>query len=63
MRSWVHTHRFEPLAPGRTLITEHIEYEYGSGWSGLVGRVGFSAPALRLLFAYRAWRTRRALSG
>lgn len=63
MRSWVHTHRFQAISDDITLVSEHIEYEYGSGWNAIVGRIGFSAPALRLLFAYRAWRTRRALSG
>lgn len=62
MRSWVHTHRFAPITEERTLVTEHIEFEYGSGWDGVVGRIGFSPLALRALFAYRAWRTRRALS-
>ncbi len=63
MCSWAHTHRFDPIDEAHTLVSEHIEYEYGSGWNGLVGRIGFSPTALRLLFGYRAWRTRRSLSG
>lgn len=62
LRSWAHTHRFDPITEDRTLIREHIEYEYAPGWNGLIGRIGFSRPVLRLLFAYRAWRTRRAFS-
>lgn len=58
---WEHTHSFVPLADGRTEIREHIEYEHKSGFWGLVTRALFSWPNLRLMFAYRAWVTRRCL--
>ncbi|MDH3540093.1 MAG: SRPBCC family protein [Acidimicrobiia bacterium] len=63
LRSWVHTHRFEPTGDHTTRVREHVEYEHESGWHGVQTRVLFGAPALRALFAYRAWRTRRALRG
>ena len=63
MESWVHTHRFEAIDDSTSRVTEHIEYEYGKGWDGLRGRLFFGPPALRVLFAYRAWRTRRAVRG
>lgn len=63
LASWVHTHRFEAVTPASTRVNEHIEYEYESGWEGVVGRLFFGPLALRALFTYRAWRTRRAVSG
>ena len=63
LQSWVHTHRFEATGADSTQVTEHIDYEYEPGWRGLMGRLFFGPPALRVLFAYRAWRTRRAVSG
>ncbi len=61
--SWTHTHRFEATGADATRVTEHIEYEYRPGWNGLMGRVFFGLPALRVLFAYRAWQTRRSVNG
>ena len=61
--SWVHTHRFEADGADSTTVTEHIEYEYQPGWRGIMGRLFFGPPALRALFAYRSWRTRRAVTG
>jgi ligand-binding SRPBCC domain-containing protein len=63
LKSWVHTHRFVAAGAGSTRVTEHIEYEYEPGWGGVFGRLFFGPPALRALFAYRAWVTRRAVSG
>ena len=63
LESWAHTHRFTATDTSTTRVTEHIEYEYASGWDGVFGRLFFGPPALRILFAYRSWRTRRALSG
>lgn len=58
---WEHTHSFVPLAADRTEIREHIEYEHKPGPWGIVTRLLFSWPNLRLMFAYRAWVTRRCL--
>jgi ligand-binding SRPBCC domain-containing protein len=59
---WEHTHSFVPLADGTTEIREHIEFEHKRGFWGLVTRVLFSRPNLLLMFAYRAWITRRCLA-
>ena len=59
---WEHTHSFVPLAEGTTEIREHIEFEHKRGFWGLVTRVLFSRPNLLLMFAYRAWITRRCLA-
>lgn len=59
---WEHTHSFVPLADGRTEIREHIEFEHKPGLWGLVTRLLFSRPNLLLMFAYRAFVTRRCLA-
>ena len=58
---WEHTHTFEPLGPDRTRIHEHIEFAHKRGPWGLVTRLLFSRPNLLVMFAYRAWVTRRHL--
>lgn len=62
MASWEHTHRFEVVDKDTTQIHEHIEYQYHSGWRGLASRILFSPLGLTVLFTYRKWVTRRALS-
>lgn len=61
MRFWRHTHRFSAVDAGQTLVSEHIEYEHHTGPRGWLTRLLFSHTGLRLLFAYRAWMTRRSL--
>jgi ligand-binding SRPBCC domain-containing protein len=63
LASWVHTHRFEAVTASSTRVSEHILYDYESGWKGIVGRLFFGPLALRALFTYRAWRTRQGVSG
>jgi ligand-binding SRPBCC domain-containing protein len=58
MARWVHTHRYIPIDDTTTKVTEHIEYEFGSGKDRLVGLLAFSKPALLGLFNYRKLRTR-----
>lgn len=57
---WVHRHTFLASGEGHTTVRDEIEYVYKSHviW-GIVGRLFvFGLP---VLFAYRAWRTRRLL--
>ncbi len=61
MRRWVHTHRFTPIDDNRTAIHEHVEYEHGTGLRGVQTRVVFSPPALRAMFAWRRFVTKRSL--
>lgn len=61
LKTWVHTHRFRCLADHRTEVHDHIEYAHFGGWRGVRSRLLFSRPALRLLFAIRAQKTRRAV--
>jgi ligand-binding SRPBCC domain-containing protein len=56
-----HRHSFRAIAPGRTLMSDHVTYRFGRGWLGkvfdeTVGRIQF-----RLMFADRHARTRRYL--
>lgn len=61
MKFWKHTHRFMALDSQTVRISDHIEYEHAPGLRGLMSRLLFNPLALRFLFAYRGWVTRRAL--
>ena len=62
MASWRHSHQFEAVDEHTTQIHETIVYEYPSGLQGLLPRLLFGNLGLTVLFAYRKWATRRALS-
>lgn len=59
-KHWVHRHTFLARGEGLTTVRDEIEYVYRRHllW-GLVGRL--FVLGLPVLFAYRAWRTRRLL--
>ena len=57
---FVHQHIFEEAERG-VVLTDRIALAHRPGWRGLLTRLVFDGPALRLLFIYRHWRTRRAL--
>lgn len=59
-KKWVHRHAFNAVNSDRTEIIDEIDAQPGDGliW-GLVSR--FMWLTLPVLFAYRAWRTRREL--
>ena len=61
VKFWQHTHRFSALNPGQTLVEEHIDFEHYSGLKGLFTRILFARLNLSIMFAYRAWVTRRFL--
>jgi uncharacterized protein (TIGR01777 family) len=51
--SWAHTHRFEPIDAGSSILEDQIEYELPLGWVGrLLGR-SFVREKLERLFHYR----------
>ncbi len=57
---WVHHHTFEPIDQQTTEVVDEIEAELRAHpWWGLVGLMMWIT--LPILFAYRAWRTRRVL--
>ncbi len=62
LATWRHSHRFESVDKDSTQINEHIEYQYFSGWRGLVSRILFGRLGLTALFTYRKWATRQAIS-
>ena len=56
--SWVHKHTFTPVSDSQTRIDEHIEYEHGTGFWGVVTRLLFAKPNLFIMFTYRKFITR-----
>lgn len=62
MKFWKHTHRFSRVSPQVTEVHEHIEFEHDSGLRGIWSRMLFPRMALIVLFTYRRWATRRAVS-
>lgn len=60
---WEHIHRFIAEGDRSTRLVDRIEFEHSPGMRGLFTRLMFSPIALRLLFAFRAGVTRRALEG
>lgn len=61
MSYWVHQHIFEPVEGGARLI-DRIALAHKPGWRGWLTRLVFDGLSLRVLFAYRHWKTRRALA-
>jgi ligand-binding SRPBCC domain-containing protein len=61
LAAWEHQHIFRQVKSGVEL-TDHITLAHRPGWRGLLTRLLFDGPSLRLLFLYRHWRTRRYLS-
>ena len=57
---WRHEHIFTELADGVDL-TDRITLAHRPGLTGLLTRLAFDGLPLRLLFAFRHWRTKRAL--
>ena len=56
---WQHHHRFEPIAEGKTLMTDHVSYLFPGGWLGkwfgeTLGRIQF-----HFMFVDRQKRTAR----
>jgi ligand-binding SRPBCC domain-containing protein len=60
MAVWEHQHIFREVPNGVELI-DHIALAHKSGFTGLLTRLVFDGPPLRLLFVYRHWRTRRSV--
>lgn len=58
---WQHVHSFRSVSPFKTEVCDEVTAQPGNGlYHGLMSRImWFSLP---VLFAYRAWVTRRVLS-
>ncbi|MBG7609267.1 MAG: TIGR01777 family protein [Anaerolineae bacterium] len=57
---WVHQHSFNKIDDKMTEVVDDIDVQFGTGlFSGLVSR--FMWITLPILFAYRAWQTKRLL--
>ena len=57
---WRHEHIFTQVEGGIEL-TDRITLAHKPGLPGLITRLAFDGLPLRILFAYRHWRTRQAL--
>lgn len=58
---WRHTHCFEALDAATTRVSEHVDFQHHPGWRGWLSRLLYNPFALKALFAYRRWATRRGL--
>lgn len=61
MAYWRHEHIFRDV-PGGVELTDRVTLAHKPGLLGLFTRLAFGGLALRILFAFRHWRTRRALA-
>ncbi len=61
MALWVHEHTFRPIKDGVEL-SDCVTLQHPPGWSGVLTRLIFDGLPLRLLFAYRHWCTKRAVT-
>jgi len=60
---WVHEHLMQPAEGGVELVDRITIAHRPGGFWGLFTRLFFDGLPLRLLFMYRHWRTRRAVTG
>ncbi|WP_217915834.1 SRPBCC family protein [Miltoncostaea marina] len=61
--AWRHEHIFQPLGPGRTLMTDRVTYRLPGGPVGRVAGRLIVRPLLARAFAGRHRRTREVLEG
>jgi ligand-binding SRPBCC domain-containing protein len=59
MAAWRHHHSWTALPGGATEMREQIEYEHKPGLPGLLTRILFAPPMLRLMLVYRRAVMRR----
>lgn len=60
MAYWRHEHIFREV-PGGVELTDRVTLAHKPGIWGIFTRLAFDGLPLRILFAFRHWRTRRAL--
>ncbi|MDZ4742114.1 MAG: TIGR01777 family oxidoreductase [Verrucomicrobiota bacterium] len=52
-KSWAHTHRFEPISPAKSRMTDFIGYQLPLGWLGRVVAGDMIRSDLERMFHYR----------
>jgi ligand-binding SRPBCC domain-containing protein len=62
-RLWHHTHTFEELGPGRTLMKDVVRYQIPFGPFGRLAHLLFVERMLQMIFNYRATATASLLNG
>lgn len=55
MKRWVHRHQWQAVDDRTTVMEERIEFEHHPGMRGLLTRLLFNRPMLRLMLLYRKW--------
>lgn len=60
LQTWRHEHIFETVEGG-TRMMDRVTFTHKPGLPGVFTRLVFDGLPLRFLFAYRHWRTARAL--
>lgn len=58
LAAWEHQHLFREVADSVELV-DKITLTHKASWQGWVSRLAFDGLALRFLFWYRHWRTKR----
>lgn len=58
---WRHTHTFEEISPGMTLMRDRVEYSIPFGALGTLAHAFFVKRLLNIIFDYRAAMTARLL--
>lgn len=58
---WRHTHTFEEISPGQTLMQDTVEYSIPFGVLGTIAHALFIKRCLKIIFDYRAKMTARLL--
>jgi ligand-binding SRPBCC domain-containing protein len=50
---WYHEHRFSQLPDGRVLMEDHVSYDVGWGWLGVLANALIIRKRLQYIFDYR----------
>jgi ligand-binding SRPBCC domain-containing protein len=58
LAAWEHQHLFRAVEGGVELL-DRITFAHKRGWRGWLTRLIFDGVALKFLFSYRHWRTKR----
>ena len=58
LKYWRHTHSFIPISNSLTRVNDTIEFAHDACPKGLLSRLLFPRPALKMLFTYRKAVTR-----
>lgn len=61
MQRWQHHHHWQAGGDNTTWMEERVEYEHFPGLRGILTRLLFAYPMLKMMFRYRRWAIRRGV--